>query len=62
LKNKIKLKGVVLIMNDKYFDYKDIIEDMRKDDIWEALTDNELLELIEDCDWLFDDEDNPLDL
>jgi hypothetical protein len=61
LKNKIKLKGVVLIM-DKYFDYKDIIEDMRKDDIWETLTDNELLELIEDCDWLFDGEEfNPLD-
>ena len=49
-------------MNDKYFDYKDIIEDMRKDDIWETLTDNELLELIEDCDWLFDGEEfNPLD-
>lgn len=47
---------------DKYFDYKDIIEDMRKDDMWDALTDNELLELIKDCDWLFDGEEfNPLD-
>ena len=43
-------------------DYVDIIEKLRVDDFYDIFSDEELIELIDDTDYLWDnDEFNPLD-
>ena len=49
-------------MRKDIIDYIDIIEKLRVDDFYDIFSDEELIELIDDTDYLWDnDEFNPLD-